>query len=376
MNNTVRSIRLAPLMLVAPLLLMLAGTAFALLTPQQELGKLLYFDANLSEPPGAQSCASCHDPLFGFAEPDSQFPVSQGADPSLFGGRNAPSASYAAFFPDFDPQRVIGGQFWDGRAANVAEQAKGPFLNPVEMANTGPEMVIGKIALAVYAPMFEELCGPDAFNPANVDVSYNCMAAAIGAYEGSDEVNAFSSKYDAWEAGLYTLTPAEENGRRLFNGSAKCSHCHPVKGSKLRPALGTDFAYHNLGLPKNLMIEQLIGAPQPVDNGVGVTVNDPRENGRFKSPHLRNVELTPPYMHNGVLVDLKQVVHFYNTRDAMPRVCGDSFDPGFGVDCWPPPEVPETVNNSFLGNLGLSDQEEDDIVEFLRTFTDGYLARP
>ncbi len=364
------------LLLSAALLFLFAGVASAALTDQQALGKQIFFDMGLSEPPGAQSCASCHDPLFGFSEPDTNNPVSEGANAGDFGGRNSPSAAYAVFFPEFNPHKVLGGQFWDGRAANVVEQAKGPFLNPVEMANTSRAQVIGKIELASYASIFEQLCGPNAFDPANVDASYNCMAEAIGAYEGSTEVNPFSSKFDAWQADMYTLTAAEERGRRLFTGSAKCTHCHPIKGGKQGPALGTDFAYHNLGLPKNIIIEQLIGSPQPVDNGVGVTVADPRENGKFKSPHMRNIELTPPYMHNGVLIDLKQVVHFYNTRDTMPRVCTDNLDSGFGIDCWPAPEVPDTVSSSFLGDLGLTDQEENDIVEFLKTFTDGFLVLP
>ena len=360
----------------AALLGLFAGTAFATLTPQQDLGKQLFFDTGLSEPPGAQACASCHDPLFGFAEPDTNNPVSEGANPGDFGGRNSPSAAYAVFFPDFDQRKILGGQFWDGRAANVVEQAKGPFLNPVEMANTSKAQVIGKIEQASYAPLFEQICGLNAFVTANVDASYDCMAEAIGAYEGTEEVNPFSSKFDAWQADQYTLTASEERGRRLFSGSAKCTHCHPIKGTKRLPGLGTDFAYHNLGLPKNVIIDQLIGVPQPVDNGVGVTVVDPKENGKFKSPHMRNVELTPPYMHNGVLLDLKQVVHFYNTRDNLPRVCSDNLDSGFGIDCWPAPEVPDTVSSSFLGDLSLTDQEENDIVAFLKTFTDGFLVSP
>jgi len=105
---------------------------------------------------------------------------------------------------------------------------------------------------------------------------------------------------------------------------------------------------------------------------LGGVLNDPKEDGRFKTPHLRNIELTAPYMHNGVLKTLKEVVHFYNTRDVLPH-CSNKLDPGFGLTCWAPPEVPENMDSSFLGDLGLTDEEEDAIVAFMLTFTDGYI---
>ena len=127
------------------------------LTPKQELGSFLYFDENLSEPAG-QSCASCHDPGFGFADPDKGLPVSEGVIPGLFGGRNSPSAAYAMYSPvryfDFAEGLWIGGQFWDSRATGEvlgdphADQALGPFLNPVEMNNPDKASVIADVAVA------------------------------------------------------------------------------------------------------------------------------------------------------------------------------------------------------------------------------------
>ena len=140
------------------------------LTPKQELGMMLYFDEDLSEPSG-QSCSSCHDPDFGFADPDSELPVSEGVIPGLFGGRNSPSAAYAMFAPTIYFDEVeglwIGGQFWDGRATGyvlgdpLADQALGPFLNPVEMANFDKEQVIRDVANSSYADLFEQVWGPD-----------------------------------------------------------------------------------------------------------------------------------------------------------------------------------------------------------------------
>lgn len=336
---------------MAVLCLTFSGTASAL-TPMEQLGKNLYFDANLSEPAG-QSCASCHDPAAGFADPDQNLPVSEGVIPGRFGGRNSPAAAYATFTPLFTLSGgVQGGQFWDGRAKDLAAQARGPFLNPVEMNNTSRAQVIGKISASAYAALFNQLC------TGTIDERYICMSEAIAAYEGSSELNKFSSKFDAYMAGTVKLTAQEELGRKLFGGAGKCAHCHDDSGSRTVPALFTDFKYHNLGLPKNT--EFPFSASTPVDLGLGgPTGGNPNVNsdkGKFKTPHLRNIAKTAPYMHNGGLKTLKEVVRFYNTRDI----------PGM----WPAPEYPATMSSSFLGDLGLTDAEEDAIVAFMNTFTD------
>lgn len=333
--------------------LVLSSSANAL-TIQEQLGKAVFFDSNLSEPAG-QACAGCHDPATGFAEPDQNLPVSEGVIPGRFGGRNAPSASYASFFEEFDAQKVRGGQFWDGRAANLTEQAKGPFLNPVEMNNTSPEQVIQKVAVSSYANLLTDVCGQDAALAANTDTTYHCIASAIAAYESTSEVNPFSSKYDCVKAGNDSLTSAEARGFKLFKGAGKCSNCHSLGGKKSAD-LFMDQRYHNLGLPRNT--EYPFTGNEPVDLGVGVTVNDPKFYGKFKTEHLRNIAATAPFMHNGVLKTLKDVVHFYNTRDI----------PGL----WPAPEYPATMDGNFMGDLGLSDADENAIVSFMETLTDGY----
>lgn len=326
------------------------------LTQKEELGKLLFFDENLSEPAG-QACAGCHHPTAGFADPDQDLPVSEGVIPGRFGGRNSPSAAYAVFFPEFDARKTEGGQFWDGRATNLTEQAKGPFLNPVEMNNPDKATVVGKVQVADYAALFESVYGPDAF--VDVETAYHNIADAIAAYEGTDEVNPFSSKFDAYQAGLVELTPLEALGEKLYSGKAKCGHCHPDRTGGGAPILFTDFDYHNLGLPTNTEFPFSLLNPIPIDLGVGAIVNDPGEYGKFKTPHLRNIALTAPYMHHGLLKTLKEVVNFYNTRDV----------PGM----WDPPEIPATMDGKFLGDLGLTDAEEDAIVAYMETFTDGYV---
>ena len=352
------------------------------LTPQEELGKLIYFDDDLSVPKG-QSCASCHEPSAGFADPDSSRAVSQGAIPVRFGNRNSPTAAYAAYSPDFHYNMTegmyIGGQFWDGRAANLTEQAKGPFLNPLEMNNPSKLAVIIKIRNSDYADLFEAEYGTDSLK--NVETAYDQMAEAIAVFEMTEELNNFSSKFDQNLTDGVPLTEEEQWGLELFNGKGNCSACHPSEpGPYAAEPLFTDFTYDNLGTPSNLGMlgdsPELMDyypfyyrpiAPKfnPdrlgfVDYGLGAIVNDTNESGKMKVPTLRNVNVTPPYMHNGVFTDLTQVVDFYNTRDNVSAG-------------WPMPEVSENVNTDELGNLGLNNTEVAAIVAFMETLTDGYV---
>ena len=343
--------------------LSISAAQAAPLTSQERLGKMLFFDKNLSEPNG-QSCASCHHPKAGFADPDTHLPVSEGVIQGLFGGRNSPTASYAKFFPEFSYTNgvAIGGQFWDGRAANLTEQAKGPFLNPVEMANPDKETVIADVRASRYVSLFNRVCGATA----DTEAAYQCVAESIAAYEKTDEVSPFTSKFDAVMAGEATFTRLERQGRMLFNGRALCSQCHTDRGgmgmgnannASSSPVLFTDFKYYNLGLPKNNEYPLNL-QPSTIDLGLGGVLNEASENGKFKTPHLRNIANTPPYMHNGLLKTLKEVVHFYNTRDI----------PGL----WDAPEVSQNLETRLLGNLRLSSRQEDAIVAYMMTFTDDY----
>ena len=335
---------------------------------QERLGRMLFFDESLSSPAG-QSCASCHAPEAGFGDPNPEIPVSQGADPELFGNRNDLSAAYASFIPplhyDEDEEVWVGGLFWDGRANTLEEQAKGPPLNPLEMANPNIEAIVFSIRAAEYSGLFRQVYGEDALEDS--DVAYDYFADAIAAYERSYELNPFNSKYDAFLAGEALLTEQEMRGLALFQSETKgnCSACHPsLPGPNREPPLFTDFTYDNLGVPRNpespfysLAEEFNQSGFQYVDLGLGPVVEDPDFNGAFRVPTLRNVALTPPYMHNGAFKTLFQVVSFYNTRD---------------VSSWPSPEVPANVNREELGNLGLTSREITDIVAFLRTLSDGY----
>jgi len=342
----------------------------AALTSKEGLGKLLFFDPMLSTPPG-QACSHCHSPGAGFGNPNQQLPVSRGVYPDRYGNRNDLTASYAAYIPPrtFDEAEGVwvGGLFWDGRASSLAEQAKGPPLNPLEMANPDAEAVVAAIREAPYRDQFLDVYGEGALDDS--EEAYDFMADAIAAYEMSRELNPFDSKYDLYLAGEVRLTEGELHGLALFEdeGKGNCAACHPSRpGPDGSPPLFTDYTYDNLGTPKNpenpyyfLPSEFNPDGVEYVDLGLGPVVGDPDLNGFFRVPTLRNVAATPPYMHNGVFHTLYQVVSFYNSRDVAP---------------WPGPELAAAVNRDELGDLGLTPQEMEKIVAFLKTLTDSYRA--
>jgi len=335
----------------------------------EKLGEKLFFDTSLSEPAG-QSCASCHDAKAGMADPDQDLPVSRGVHPDRFGDRNTPSAAYAMYSPPFhfdeQEQLYVGGQFWDGRAATLEEQAKGPFLNPVEMANPDIGSVIRKVRATSYASDFDTLFGTDSLDDENT--AYEHVASAIAAFERSERFRPFSSKYDLYLAGKVTLSAQEQRGLELFKAEDKgnCAACHPADIQEDgTPPLFTDFTYDNLGVPRNRHspFYKQDSAFNPaghgyVDIGLAKTTGRNEDKGKFKVSTLRNIALTAPYMHNGAMQVLREVVDFYNTRDTRSD--------------WGAPEVAENVNTEELGDLGLSDEEVEDIVAFMRTLTDGY----
>ena len=338
------------------------------LNPKEQLGKLLFFDESLSTPEG-QSCATCHDPAVAFADPVFELPVSRGAVHGLYGNRNDMPVSYSMFVPplhyDSTEEVWVGGLFWDGRANTLTEQAMAPPLNPLEMANKDSLAMAEKVRSLDYADQFEAIYGKAALK--NPDSAFYYMADALAAYERSAEVNPFSSKFDLWQRGESALTEQEQRGFMLFVVESKgnCAACHPhTPLEDGTPALFTDFTYDNLGAPPNgeNPYYLLSGEHNPEgfayrDPGLAETLNDPAELGKFRVPTLRNVALTPPYLHNGVFKTLYQVVSFYNTRDVAP---------------WPEPEITANLNVDEMGDLGLSNQEVEDIVAFLYTLTDGW----
>jgi cytochrome c peroxidase len=241
---------------------------------------------------------------------------------------------------------------------------------------------------------------------ARADHVYDGFGLAISAYEFSPEVSPFTSKYDYVQAGKDQFTSQENLGYELFRSKARCDECHRDGGPGEEP-LFTDSTASNLGVPRNPRLQfyyegqpdKLGYSPNPagaayVDTGVGSFLRTlrsdsghlnpdsewiklaPKFDGKIQVPTLRNVDMRPTpsfvkaYMHNGYFKSLKEVVHFYNTRDVLPEC--EAGDPGEKFTCWPAPEDLINVNKRQLGNLRLTDQEEDALVAFLKTLTDGY----
>jgi cytochrome c peroxidase len=381
-----------------------------LLTPMQQLGKEIFFDKISS--PSNMSCANCHGPSVGYTGPNPGINIGgavyKGAVPHRYGNRKPPSAAYATFSPVFhydeDEGIFIGGNFWDGRATGMilgnpaADQALGPFLNPVEQNNPSKQAVLEEIGSSTYAALWEEVWGePISWDtPDEIEMNYDRVGIVIASYEDSPELNSFSSKYDYYLEGLVDLTEQEAWGLELFEGKGLCSLCHPSQpGPGGEPPLFTDFTFDNVGLPINPqnpfydMDEVYLDDGSPInplgdawiDYGLGRFLQTIPEYasmaddnmGKHKVPTLRNVAKAPginypkAYMHNGVFKSLAEVVHFYNTRD----VEGAGWD---GVP-WAEPEVSENINTDELGDLGLTDAEEEAIVAFMKTLSDGYVIK-
>ena len=414
------------------------------------LGKAMLYDKQLSVNRN-EACAFCHMPSTGFTGPVSELNRTTGSYPgsvrTRFSERKPQTHSYAPLSPvlhyNAGQDDLVGGNFWDMRATGrrlgnpAAEQAEGPPTNPVEMGLPDIACAVYRASQRPYRALFESVWGPQAFaiawpdnaeavcnqpgppapdDPAPVHLgpldrgraatTFDQMAQSIAGYEASHEVTAFSSKYDAVQAGKAKFTPQEQVGYDLFRGKANCNACHRDGGPGEDP-LFTDFTASNIGTPANPLLPYYAeGAPDQrgyvanrngasfVDFGVGGFLANghplsqpsavdarwqhlvPQTRGRFQVPTLRNVDKRPndgfvkAFGHNGYFKSLKEIVHFYNTRDVLPRCA--AHDAGVGTDCWPAPETTENLNKSKVGNLQLSNEEEDALVAFLRTLTDGF----
>jgi cytochrome c peroxidase len=279
------------------------------------LGKLLYFDGRLSRD-GTVSCATCHDPAKGFTD---QAPVSTGVEGKK-GTRSAPTVVNTAF-------NLF--QFWDGRSPSLEEQAKGPIENPVEMATTHA-VCVKKIAEVVgYKPLFRAAFGTE-------EVTIDRIAQAIASFERT--VLSGNSAWDRYVAGQKdALSESAARGLELFEGKALCTRCHV--GFNL-----TDGIFHNLGVGMK--------AAKP-DLGRFVVTKAKEDTGAFKTPTLRDLQRTAPYMHDGSQATLEEVVDFYD-RGGEPN-------PWLDVK---------------VVKLGLSAQEKADLLAFLRSLEGDWKPEP
>ena len=315
------------------------------------LGKKIFLDTSLSNPPG-QGCVSCHSPKDAFA--DSRR-VSLGAAKGRLGRRNAPSLMYAALIP---PQRledtyddngeleyiVEGGLFLDGRAHDLLDQVRHPFFDKNEMNISGSKELAGKLRKRDYGKEFEGLSDKEA-NEKTFE--------ALVAFLREPMFRPFNSRIDKyWTGDKEALSLSERRGLDVFQTSGGCSTCHLTGVASWPKPLLTDSGFDNLGAP----------AIGKIDPGLGAVTGKAGELGQFKVPSLRNVALTAPYLHNGSIKTLKEVIELYNKRDLEPERWGVTNYPG-------------TVNHEDMGDLGLTDQEVDDLVALMAAFTDQNLLK-
>ncbi len=356
----------------AALLLALSPTAVAAGDWTLEaLGERLFFDMNLSAN-RTQSCATCHDPGRAFSDPRGE-DASRGDDGVSLGDRNAPTAMYAAFVPPLAPRDDgvwAGGLFHDGRAMSLADQAGGPPLNPVEMGMPDRASVVVRLREnADYTAAFAQVFGPDTL--AEPEAGYAAMTQAIAAFEGTDTFAPFTSRYDQWLRGEIALTPEEDLGRVLFFSQqfTNCASCHLGKGPLDPTETFTDHSYHNIGTPENVALRVRNGVPVgTVDIGLEAVTGNPAHRSMIRTPTLRNVAVTGPYMHNGVFADLRSVILYYNqfnTRSAARKLNPETGQP------FAAPPVPETMSMDLLTQApALDDRRIDALVAFLRALTD------
>lgn len=372
------------------------------LTPRERLGLRLFFDPTLSEP-GGTACASCHDPRRAFTGNNSTLiGVAQGSRPEAFGTRDAPTTMYLEHVPKFgsiqsDGKPVpAGGLFWDGRADTLEEQAKQPFFNPLEMNNPNAPALIAKVAKAPYAAEFRKEWGDKIFG--NADAALDAVAASIAAFERTSVFQPFTSKFDYVMRGEAKFTEQEQRGLSLFTIRQKgnCAQCHIVDTDSRDPkkSLFTDFSYRALGVARSMRIPKNAADGAFVDLGLCERVpveglkpgaeaptpkiTDPAACGLYKTPTLRNITITAPYMHNGLFDSLRDTVAFYATRDTHPErwyAQGKKFNDlpaayHANVDVDTPPYQRRPKQRPQL-----NDEEIDDIVAFLFTLTDGYNPR-
>jgi cytochrome c peroxidase len=354
------------------------------------LGKKIFFDERLSEPPGT-SCASCHDPARAFSGGHgSRVGVPLGSRPGHYARRSTPSVLYMRYVPAFhyfeDDEAPApeprGGYFWDGRSDSLAELVRQPLFNPDEMNAGSPRRVAEKIARGPYARELRSARGASS-GPEGI---LRGVGAALEAYLKSDEMNPASSKYDAYVRGQATLTAQEVRGLEVFKDRRRgaCSGCHRLAETSTNPAesMFTDYGYDAVALPRNRELPASHDAASfdlglCERKGAKTPATDEKWCSNFRTPSLRNVAVRERFGHNGVYKTLREVVSFYASRAVAP---GRVYPPGQKFDDVPPKyranvNIYAPVYNRREGAAPpMTDDEIDAVVAFLGTLTDAPYA--
>ncbi len=296
------------------------------------LGRKLFYDPVLSQN-NSMSCATCHNIAYGFTDNGKQF--SNGLHGET-GVRNAPPLFNLGWFTNYG---VINHRFfWDGGSADLESQIFGPIQNPNEMNETLFNVINKLKSKSEYPLLFKKAFGTDS-------ITSQLLAFAIAQFERT--IISGNTKFDQGRAINFTnFTPQEYNGFVTFTSEkGDCFHCHTIAdpSSSMAPDFSTDFNFHNNGLQVTI-----------VDSGQARITNIPGDMGKFKTPSLRNLVFTAPYMHDGRFSTLEQVIEFYNSSAHQ----GTNADPFIMIH-------PDGLN--------LSDREKQELVAFLKTLTDSSL---
>jgi len=355
------------------------------------LGRALFSDPSLSAS-GTMSCASCHDPAHAYGPANHLAVQLGGPDRTLPGLRAVPSLKYhqtiqpfsERFFDndgnDAADQGPTGGFDWDGRADSAHEQAAGPLLSPFEMANTSRESALARLRTSSNAAAMQAAFGPHVLDDSKR--AWNALVLALEVFQQSpQDFYPYDSKYDAFLRGKATLTPQEARGLAVFNDADKgnCASCHVSRIKRGAFPQFTDAGLIAIGVPRNSAIPANAN-PAFRDLGLcGPLRGDLKAHddycGLFRTPSLRNVALRGVFFHNGVYTKLEDAVRFYALRDVDPtRVYGrgryDDLPAKFQGNL--------NVEAPFGGKRGdkprLTEAEIADVVAFLGTLTDGYVA--
>ncbi len=321
------------------------------ITPEKvKLGDKLFHDTRFSTT-GEVSCATCHDRTKGFGD---ALPVSEGIN-KLKGTRNAPTIINAAYLHT---------QFWDGREPSLESQSGQPFLNPVEMGLKDHEPIL-KIVRSDpdYPELFKKAFGKTVDQITMVEVKQ-----ALATFERT--LISGDSPFDKYyfEGDKTAMSPAAIRGLEIYVGQGRCVSCHRIEQTQ---ALFTDNRFHMIGVSANQMpegLDELSAAVQEVkEKGTDIAVlSNPRTSslgryavtgdltniGAFKTPTLRNIALTAPYMHDGSHKTLKEVVQFYNNGGRLNET-----DP-----------VPELLSGG-IRPLNLTEEQQADLVAFMEALT-------
>lgn len=339
--------------------------------PLSELGRALFHDTNLSFN-RTQACATCHDPAHGFIDPRTDAAggaLSRGADGRSVGTRNTPSIAYAALVPP--ATRLTngdwqGGLFADGRAGTLEAQAVEPLTNPREMAMPDDAAVIARVAENTqYVAALEAHFGPGVM--ATTESAMTAVTAALAAFQrSSPPFMTFDSRYDRFLRGEETLSEKEELGRRLyFSDLTNCMLCHLLEPNSVTPNEAfTNHRYHNIGVPAN----PRLGTPPDAGLAARPGLDLPAAAGKFRTPTLRNIAVTAPYMHNGVFRELATAIKFYNQYIVDNAEVG--INPETGAP-WGRPEIDENIDVERLRQgQPIDDERVEALIAFLRTLTD------